>query len=301
MSNNPETVPYTDFQKVQLANQALKSENEGQAKIIEELKGTMAISKPAKATLFGKMAVVMSAVKRVPKNGWNSFHKYNYPTETDLLEAVREILAEAGLAFFPTILESERVLHEIHDKYDKAKNKFKWFTRIKMEFTLGCTDTGETIKGVFHGEGQDDDDKGLYKAYTNTLKYFLRQTFLIPTGDVQPDDDGRPMDAEYAPPSQGYTNDQKQPNKGGGGKTTQNTKPTQNKPTDGAQAITRESLVEKWKSIGGTDTNFTPFYDKQIKDGKNHTIINKWLEGKIAERKKQQTEGTPDGNANETN
>ena len=33
------------------------------------------------------------------------------------------------------------------------------------------------------GAGDDGADKGLYKAYTGAVKYFLMKTFLIPTGD----------------------------------------------------------------------------------------------------------------------
>jgi hypothetical protein len=53
--------------------------------IVEELKATMEIVKPTNASLFKKMAEVMAAVKRVPKNGWNKFHQYA-ATETDLLK-----------------------------------------------------------------------------------------------------------------------------------------------------------------------------------------------------------------------
>jgi len=110
----------------------------------------------------------MSLVNRVPKNGYNSFHKYNYATESDLTESIRPILFESGLAFFSTVLEQER---------DGE------FTKVKMEFTLADIETGETLKSTFWGEGQDKGDKGLYKAYTGATKYFLMKTFLIPTGD----------------------------------------------------------------------------------------------------------------------
>lgn len=110
----------------------------------------------------------MSQVNRVPKNGYNSFHKYNYATESDLTESIRPILIECGLAFFTTVLE---------------QNREGEFTKVKMEFTLVDIDTGEMLKSTYWGEGQDKGDKGLYKAYTGATKYFLMKTFLIPTGD----------------------------------------------------------------------------------------------------------------------
>jgi hypothetical protein len=119
-------------------------------------------------TIFSKIAKVMSQVSRVPKNGYNSFHKYNYATESDLTESIRPILLESGLAFFSNVMEQER---------DGE------FSKVKMEFTLADIETGEVLKSIYWGEGQDKGDKGLYKAYTGATKYFLMKTFLIPTGD----------------------------------------------------------------------------------------------------------------------
>lgn len=119
-------------------------------------------------SIYSKLGKVMSQVSRVPKNGYNSFHKYNYATESDLTESIRPILLEAGLAFFSNVLDQER---------DGE------FTKVKMEFTLADIETGEILKSVYWGEGQDKGDKGLYKAYTGATKYFLMKTFLIPTGD----------------------------------------------------------------------------------------------------------------------
>lgn len=120
------------------------------------------------ASIYKKIAKVMSEVSRVPKNGYNSFNKYKYATESDLTESIRPILNEVGLAFFSNVLEQER-------NGD--------FTKVKMEFTLIDLDTSETLKSYYWGEGQDKNDKGLYKAYTGATKYFFMKTFLIPTGD----------------------------------------------------------------------------------------------------------------------
>ena len=119
-------------------------------------------------SIYSKILQVMKEVEKVPKNGYNQFHKYYYATESDLTESIRPILIDAGLAFFATVLDQKREGE---------------FTKVKMEFTLADTETGETLKSIFWGEGQDKGDKGLYKAYTGATKYFLMKTFLIPTGD----------------------------------------------------------------------------------------------------------------------
>lgn len=126
-------------------------------------------------TIYAKIAKAMAQVERVPKTGYNSFHKYAYATETDLTESIRPILTECGLAFFSSVLEQSREGE---------------FTKAKMEFTVADTETGECIKSTYWGEGQDKGDKGLYKAYTGATKYFLMKTFLIPTGDDPESDEG---------------------------------------------------------------------------------------------------------------
>lgn len=151
--------------------------------------------------IYQKISKVMSMVSRVPKNGYNSFHKYQYATETDLTESIRPILQEAELAFFSSVLEQDREGE---------------FTKVKMEFTLADLETGEVLKSTYWGEGQDKGDKGLYKAYTGATKYFLMKTFLIPTGD-DPELD--------TPPPKNYN---KQQNKGGQQYSQPQNKPQQN-------------------------------------------------------------------------
>lgn len=141
---------------------------------------------PEAKTIFSKIAKVMEKVSKVPKNGYNSFHKYNYATESDLTESIRPILLESGLAFFSSVLEQER---------DGE------FTKVKMEFTLADVDTGEVLKSIYWGEGQDKGDKGLYKGYTGATKYFLMKTFLIPTGDDPEADNGTDERNSKAPAS----------------------------------------------------------------------------------------------------
>ena len=120
------------------------------------------------SSIYKKIGKVMKQIERIPKNGFNEYHKYRYVTESDLMDAIRPLLAEAGLAFYSSVLEQQR---------DKE------FTKVKMEFVLADADTGECIKSIYWGEAQDKGDKGLYKAYTGATKYFLMKTFLIATGD----------------------------------------------------------------------------------------------------------------------
>lgn len=40
---------------------------------------------PTITPLYAKLASIMGEVARVPKNGHNAFHKYDYVTESDLV------------------------------------------------------------------------------------------------------------------------------------------------------------------------------------------------------------------------
>lgn len=135
-----------------------------------------------RATLYRKIAAVTAAIRRIPKNGKNTFHNYKYATESDLTDGIRDLLEEHGLAFLPpTVLSHERI---------PLESKSGPLTRVQMQFTLACCDTGEIITSVLWADGQDQADKGFYKAYTGGVKYFLMKTFLVSTGD-DPEQDHR--------------------------------------------------------------------------------------------------------------
>lgn len=160
-----------------------------------------------KAKFHKKKAKATTEMKRIPKNGWNDFHKYYYARESDVKEQVGPILYENHLSISDDLLERKET--EVDTKSGKATK-----TEVKMEFTITDTETGYFEIYTLEGVAIDNGDKGIYKAYSNTIKYFLFNEFLIPTGD----------DVENDSPEMGG---QKQPNNGG--KPPKNNK-QQNKP-----------------------------------------------------------------------
>ena len=62
-------------------------------------------------------------------------------------------------------------------------------TTIHLVFLLVAADTGERIELMWPGRGEDPMDKGISKALTNALKTFLRQQFLLPWGNDDPEAD----------------------------------------------------------------------------------------------------------------
>jgi hypothetical protein len=140
------------------------------------------MSTDPKQSLYVKLAAVMVEIGHVPKRGRNDFHKYDYVLEADLVDVVRGKLAERGVIIIPSVVSSSR-----------EEN----LTTVTVEFTFIDSETGETHKAQWQGTGEDKGDKGIYKAYTGAVKYFLMKAFLIPTGD-DPEDDGESARAKGA-------------------------------------------------------------------------------------------------------
>ena len=132
--------------------------------------------------LANKLAAVAGAVKYLQKDGYNSHHRYMYVSEAALAKAVSAELAKQGVAMIPFCEEMrvEGSLYTVFMRYD-------------------FTDGENTLSVRTVGQGQDKQDKGAYKAMTGALKYALRQTFLIPTGD-DPEEEEAPQRAQ--PPEQ---------------------------------------------------------------------------------------------------
>jgi hypothetical protein len=156
-----------------------------------------------KSSLFGKLAKIIGEISRVPKRGRNEFHKYDYVTEADLLDAVRAKLAEANVAYFFSVLSVET--REL-----PGNPKGGPITQVTVSATFADGDTGETWMVHGAGAGQDAGDKGLYKAITGAQKYLLMKTFMVPTGDDPEVDDEKPA-ARTSTKSGGKTAGQAQP------------------------------------------------------------------------------------------
>lgn len=137
----------------------------------------------AKTMLYRKMADAMSRLERLPKNGYNKFHKYTYVTDADVMDALRSTLAGVGLAFSVSVVNVVRDAQRV---------------TVEVALTLADADTGETITSVWFGEANDrkgTDDKAIQKAVTAAVKYFLLKAFLVSTGDEAQDTDSGVDDA----------------------------------------------------------------------------------------------------------
>jgi hypothetical protein len=129
----------------------------------------------APTNLVEKLAAVMAKVERVPKTGWNDFHKYKYATEADITDAVRAEMAAQGVMLFPS------VEHIDWKDMPTKSGAVERLATMTVKFT--ATDGKDSVSFTVLGEGQDRSDKATYKAMTGATKYALLKLFLIPTGD----------------------------------------------------------------------------------------------------------------------
>jgi hypothetical protein len=144
-------------------------------------------------SLAAKLAEVVLSVSHVEKRGRNDFHKYDYATEADVLEAVRRGLAERSVVIVPRCVGSA-----ILERGREGKAPM-FVTTADMVLTLVDGESGEVMECQWKGSGEDSGDKGLYKALTGGYKYFLLKLFMIPTGD-DPEKDTKKRKGQ-APPA----------------------------------------------------------------------------------------------------
>lgn len=127
--------------------------------------------------LYAKLAEVIDEVGYVAKDGKNDFQNYKYTSAEALLAAIRGPLSKRGVVVMPSLTAiSER-------EYTTSKGKASILTTAHVQFTLVDSESGQQHVCEWAGQGDDPADKGLGKAYTNAIKTFLREQFLIPQGD----------------------------------------------------------------------------------------------------------------------
>lgn len=160
----------------------------------------MVVSATEQKKLVAKLAKVMGAMDWVKKRGRNSFFNYDYATESDIMEAIREKLAEVSV--FVTTSVEDMQFRETPKKTRDGSPVHLVFVRTKHTFHDG--ETGESLEAFGYGSGEDSGDKAVYKAITGAMKYFASKNFLMSTGDDPEKDSEEGKPAVEAQPAQDY-------------------------------------------------------------------------------------------------
>lgn len=140
---------------------------------IKEHWSERAITGGSRASVYKKIQAVMGEVGHIEKSGWNGHHKYNFTRSEDICKRFQRVMAKHGLLLIPSMLDLQR---------DGRVSVIKW------EMTLVDTDSGQELKQVWWSEAADTQDKGINKAATAAIKYYLLKTFLVPD-EHEPDAD----------------------------------------------------------------------------------------------------------------
>ena len=141
---------------------------------------------PTIGSLVAAIAAVMGAFRGVEKTGNNKFHNYKYASDADLLWTLKPLMAQHGLAF---VLVSFQESPSVEVK--TSKGGIERLIDVRATYRIAHT-SGEWMTVTAPGSGQDPGDKAHYKAMTGAMKYALRQTFAVPTGD-DPEGDAEPQ------------------------------------------------------------------------------------------------------------
>lgn len=110
-------------------------------------------------------------------------YSYAYIEESTLMEKIRPLLAEHGVAVFYS---------------DEILNIAGNLAQVRVHLTLIDGDTGEQFAMYADGVGTDYGDKHVSKAKTTAMRYLLWKWFLVPSGDVDPEAEN--VNREAKPP-----------------------------------------------------------------------------------------------------
>lgn len=129
--------------------------------------------------LHKKLAEVMLAVGRIPKNGTApaAMGGYKFVQVGDAADAIRKELGVRGVSMLPEAIE------EISLQTGGGTRGNTTTQTVRTTWRLTDGETGETATIQSMGTGQDNGDKYSPKAQTNAMKYALLMGFLLSTGD----------------------------------------------------------------------------------------------------------------------
>lgn len=135
------------------------------------------------------------------KDKANKYDKYKYFSEAGYKKLFTELFSKHGLEIAASVREVV--------SFD-GSNALPFGRRAHMSFMLSDCDTGFFEVSEVAGDGMDKGDKGLYKAYTGALKYYLADTFMVATGD-EPENSNDDEDEDERPKSRRSKPQQPQP------------------------------------------------------------------------------------------
>lgn len=146
--------------------------------------------KVAAGELPGPARTLAEALARIYADGGRYVQKtgqmqgvarYSYAKEGDFIATVRPLMEAHGVTIRP--VAQQVITNEV---FQRKNGGDAYRVVILVTFEL-MHSSGDKASVQAFGEGQDSGDKAFNKAMTGAMKYALRQTFCVETGD-DPDD-----------------------------------------------------------------------------------------------------------------
>lgn len=148
---------------------------ETEKKVIEDLKSQTTNEQSPALKFYNKFQALSKLMHNKPwlKTGQNQAQRYLYFKEEMYKQFFAEALDEVGLVWTYQCDSAELF----------GQSASMSVTKATFVGRLIDPETGYSEKYPLVGTGADTTDKGLYKAYTGALKYFLACTFLVAEGN----------------------------------------------------------------------------------------------------------------------
>jgi len=152
--------------------------------------------------IHDKIVEIMNDLGHIPKTDTNQFQNYKYRGIEATLKALHPLLVKHRVTMLPAVVD---VLTEVRQS-SKGKPVNWCFLTVKYTFT--DADDGSSTACVVVGESADSQDKSSGQAMSQAEKQAVFQTFVVPTGEPDPDSrapfhDESPSEAFGGPPPRG--------------------------------------------------------------------------------------------------
>lgn len=131
--------------------------------------------------IYQAITGAMADVEPIAKGRVNKEQRFNFRGIDEIMNELQPVLKKHGLFVVPKVVDVIR-----QEKPTKSGGVLL-YSIVTMEYTMYSQD-GSSITGSTVGEGMDSGDKASNKAMAVALKYFLLQTFCIPTEDAKDPD-----------------------------------------------------------------------------------------------------------------
>lgn len=156
-------------------------------------------------SLVTKLARISSEMKHVPKNGFNKNGNYPYATDGDVFNAVNKACEQ-----YDVFMSWDNKLDTVQITEFKTSTGTTWMRyRFDATLTFMDGDSDSIIVTNWPCIANDQADKGFGKAQTLGLKYALKTTFRIDTGDRDPDGEPQPDNAPAQRQGKPHNNNQR--------------------------------------------------------------------------------------------